>query len=121
MRATASVFWTRSVRAIFLLDAECQGICSPDDACHGICLMDEKCHGIFLTDAACVIWMQSVKAIFFQTERVNANVETRLTFAQYIRHRMVTVVASRHDCHGTVHCTEDYQTIVTQSSSIHYI
>jgi len=120
-RATVSAFWTRSVRAFILLDTASQGICTPDDMCHGICLLDEKCHGIFLTDAARVIWMQSVKAIFFQTERVKANVWTRLTMARHIGHTMVMVVASRRDCHSTVQCSKDYQTIVTQFSSIHYI
>jgi len=41
--------------------------------------------------------------------------------AQDIGYRAVNVVASGGDCQGTVHCSEDYQTIVTQSSSIDYI
>ena len=58
--ATAYAFRRRSVRAFFLLDAECEGKCPPDDACHGICLLDEECQDIFpsgpsacLTDAEC--------------------------------------------------------------------
>ena len=50
-RATASAFWTRSVRAFFV------------------------------PDAARVLRTQRVKAIFFQTERVKANVWTTLTMA----------------------------------------
>jgi len=46
MCAMASAFGTRSVRALFLPDAECQGKCSPDDARYGICLPDEECQGI---------------------------------------------------------------------------
>jgi len=66
----ASTFRTRSIRALFLPDAEyqgkyppdyaCHGICIPDDARHGFCLPDEECQGIFpsgrsgcLTEADC--------------------------------------------------------------------
>jgi len=41
--------------------------------------------------------------------------------ARDIGNRVVMVVASRRNCQGTLHCSEDYQTIVTQSSSIDYI
>jgi len=45
-RATVSAFRTRSVRALFLLDAECQCKCRLDGVCHGIYLPDEECQGI---------------------------------------------------------------------------
>ena len=47
--AVASGFWTRSVRAFFLPDAECQGICNPDDTFHGIYLPGEECQGTLLS------------------------------------------------------------------------
>ena len=96
-RAMESAFWTSSVRVFFLLDAECQGICTPDDVYHGICLLDEECQGIFpsgrrvsrhLYSGRCVpqrlssgrgvsgqysFWMQSVKAFVVQTTRATAS------------------------------------------------
>jgi len=51
--ATASVFRTRSVWALFFPDAECQGNCPPDDACHGICQLDDARHGVRLPDEEC--------------------------------------------------------------------
>jgi len=61
--ATASAFWTSSVRAFFLPNIECQGKCTTDDACqsiylpddarHTICLPDVTCHGICLLDQLC--------------------------------------------------------------------
>jgi len=53
-------------------------------SCRGICLPDEECHANCAQDAARVFRTQSVKAIFFQTEHVKANVWTTLTMAHNI-------------------------------------
>ena len=49
-RASATDYRMRSVRALFLPDAECQGKSPLDDAGHGICLSDDARHGVCLAD-----------------------------------------------------------------------
>ena len=81
--AMASAFWTRSVRAFYLPDTECQGkcptdyarcgICLPCDAHHSICLPDEESQGIPLQDPACLLQMQSVKANVVRTTQATAS------------------------------------------------
>jgi len=81
----------------FLPDAECQGKCRPDDACHGICLLDEQClhhpDAARLTDA-------EYQGKWDPDEAYDG--------APHIGNRVVTVVASKRDRQGTVHCSEDY-------------
>jgi len=53
IRAMVSAFRMRSVRALFLPDAEYQGKYPPDDACHGICIPDDARHCVSLPDEEC--------------------------------------------------------------------
>ena len=53
-----------SGRSACLTDPECQGRCRPDEGCQGICLLN----------VVHILLMQNVKANFFQTQSVKANV-----------------------------------------------
>jgi len=77
-------------QGISLLDAECQGKCCPGDACHGICLLDECLHH---PDAEC---------------QGKWDLDEAYDSTPDIGNRVDTVVASKHDRQGTVHCSEDY-------------
>ena len=96
--STASAFRTRSVSVFFLLDAECQGKCPPDDTCHGICLPDDARHGV-------CFWTRSVRAFFLpdatrvlRTQCHGKCLDDAYDGARHIGNRAVTVVASRRDC-----------------------
>ena len=92
----ASAFRTRSVRALFLPDAECQGKCHPDSVCHGVCLLEEDCQGICHPDVARILQTHSVKANFFQTQSVKANVvRTACATASAFWMRSVRIFAIR--------------------------
>ena len=51
--AIASAVRTSSIRALFLLDAKCQGKCRPDNTSHSICLLENACHGTYAPDNDC--------------------------------------------------------------------
>ena len=85
-QATASAFVVRSIRPLFLLDAERQGKCPLQEAHYGICLPDEECQGILLQYAA----------YFLQTQSVQANVVwTACTMAPTFLIRSVRIFAIR--------------------------
>ena len=120
--ATVYTFPTRSVRVLFLPDAECQRKYRLNNAYHVICLLDEESQGIFpsrhytcLTDAEC---HGNFRPDWAYQGKYQDNAHDG---GQHIGNRVVTVVASRRDSQGMVPCSEDYETIVTQSSSIDYI
>jgi len=73
------------VRALFLLYAECQGKCRPDDTSHNICLIDEECQSIPLRDTARLLQMQSVKANVLRTMHAIASAfqTTRATVSAF--------------------------------------
>jgi len=75
---------------ISLLDAECQGKCRPDDTCHDIRLLDECLRH---PDAECQGKWDPDKAY---------------DGTPHVGNRVVTVVSSKRDRQGTVHCSEDY-------------
>jgi len=50
IHAMACAFRTRSIRGLFLPDAECQGKSPPDDVYHSICQLDNVRHGVCLLD-----------------------------------------------------------------------
>jgi len=87
----------KDCQGISLLDAECQGKCRPEDACHSICLLDEECirhpDAARLTDAEC---------------QGKWDPDEAYDGTPHIGNSVVTVVASKHDCQGTVHCSEYY-------------
>ena len=58
-----------------------------------MCLTDAECQGKFLLDAECQGKWDLNKAY---------------DGVPHIGNRVVTVVASKHDHHGMVHCSEDY-------------
>jgi len=110
----------------FLQDTECQGKCRRDDARHGICLPDKDCQGISLLDAefqgkcrpdnAChSICLQDeclrhlYAAPLIDTEcQGKWDLDEAYDGAPHIGNRVVTVVASKCNWQGTVHCSEDY-------------
>ena len=84
-------------QGISLLDAECQGKCRLDDVCHDICLLDEEClrhpDAAHYTDIEC---------------QCKWDPDEAYDGTPHIGNRVVMVVASKRDCQGTVHCSEDY-------------
>jgi len=115
-----------SGRSTCLTDAECQGRCHSDDARHSICLTDEDCQGISLLDTECQGKCRPDNAchdIYLLGECLRHPDAVRLIHAEcqgkwdldkaydgapHIGNRVVTVVASKRDRQGTVHCSEDY-------------
>jgi len=88
--ATASNFRTRSIRALFLSDVECQGKSYPDDTSHGICLLDEKCQGICDPDTARVLQTQSVQTnIVRMTQATASTCRMKYTTGSTFRTRSV--------------------------------
>ena len=129
-----------SRRNACLTDAECQGKCLPYEVCQGICHPDAarvlqtqsvKANVVRTTHAtASAFWTRSVRPFAIRTHRVSYRRRVSWQFfpdgacqgkcrldkaydgVPHIGNRAVTVIASRHDCHGTVHCSEDYQTCI---------
>jgi len=129
-----------SGRSARLTDAECQGKCLPYEVCQGICHPDAarvlqtqsvKANVVRTTHAtASAFWTRSVRPFAIRTHRVSYRRRVSWQFfpdgacqgkcrldkaydgVPHIGNRAVTVIASRRDCHGTVHCSEDYQTCI---------
>ena len=80
-----------------LLDTEWQGKCHPDNTCHGVCLLEECLHhpdAAHLTVTECQGKWDPDKAY---------------NGAPHIGNRVVTVVASKRNYQGIVHCSEDFE------------
>ena len=116
MRAMASAFRTRSVRALFLPDAECQGKCCPDDTRNGICLPDEESQGIIpsrrrvsrqMSSEQCTQWhLPSERGVSghysFQTPSVKGNVirTTQATTSAFRTRSVRALFLPDTECHG---------------------
>jgi len=91
---------------ICLTDEDCQGISRLDVECQGKCHPDDTCHDIYLLDE-CLCHPDAARLIHAKCQGKWA-LDEAYDGAPHIGNRVVTVVASKRDRQGTVHCSEDY-------------